>query len=256
MFTKAIVRTPCRNMVKGITTSAYLGTPDYEKALAQHKAYIRTLESLGLDVTILPANEAFPDSCFVEDPAVVTKECAVITNPKENSRNGEKEEILPAISMFYSEDQIFYIKAPGTFEGGDVMKAGNTFFVGQSARTNEEGIAQFASIMSAFGYKTVAVPLKLVLHLKTGADYMENDTMLLCGEFVDRPEFKDYRKIVISEEEAYATNSLWINGKVIVPEGFPKTMEALEKAGYETVAADTSEFRKIDGGLSCLSLRF
>lgn len=256
MFKHTIVRTPCSKICDGITSAPELGQPIYEKALEQHAAYIEALKSCGVDVLVLPAMEEFPDSCFVEDVAVLAEKCAIITNPGAESRNAETAGIIPAIKKFYSEDQMGYITAPGTLEGGDVMKCGDTFYVGLSARTNEEGIRQFAEFFGKYGYKVVSVPLTEVLHLKTGVNYLENNKMLVSGEFIDKPDFAGYDKIIVPEEEAYGANCIWMNGTVIVPEGYDTVKQAVEDAGYPVVTVDTSEFRKIDGGLSCLSLRF
>ena len=167
MFTKAITRKPCRALIDGITTAMFgEGTPDYDLAVKQHDNYVATLRSLGLEVLDLDADERYPDSCFVEDPAVVMPECAIITNPATDSRNGEKFEIIDAIRKFYSEDQIFHIEAPGTMEGGDVMLVDKHFYVGQSDRTNADGFRQFAGIVSRFGYEATAVPVTEGLHLK------------------------------------------------------------------------------------------
>ena len=254
MFQHAIVRTPCKNVLNGITSSPELGKPDYEKALLQHAAYINALKQCGVDVTVLPADEAYPDSCFVEDVAVVTKRCAIITNPGAASRNGETAGIIETIRTFYSD--IEYIRAPGTLEGGDVMMVGDCFYVGRSARTNAEGIRQFGEILAKYGFRCVEVPLEKVLHLKTGVNYIENNNMLVAGEFVDKECFAAFNRIIIPECEAYAANCIWMNGTVVVPAGYPSVLEAVQKAGYSTLIVDTSEFRKIDGGLSCLSLRF
>lgn len=256
MFKNVIVKTPCKTVCDGITSNPQLGQPIYEKALEQHKCYIEALKKCGVNVTVLPADDAFPDSCFVEDVAVVTAKCAVITNPGASTRNHETESMIPVLKNFYPEDKIEYIKAPGTLEGGDVMMCGDTFYVGLSARTNEEGIKQFSDILGKYGYTVIAVPLEKVLHLKTGVNYLENNKMLVCGEFIDKAEFASYDRIVIPEDEAYAANCIWMNGTVIVPEGYPAVKAAVEAAGYPVLCVDTSEFRKIDGGLSCLSLRF
>ena len=257
MFTRAITRKPCRALIDGITTAMFgEGKPDYETAAAQHDKYVETLESLGLEVLDLEADERYPDSCFVEDPALITKACAIITNPGAESRNGEKDEIIGAIRQFFPEDKIEYIKAPGTLEGGDVMMCGDHFFVGRSARTNEEGIRQLTEILAKYGMTCSEVPLEEVLHLKTGVNYLEDNNMLVCGEFVDKPDFKDYNRIIIPEEEAYAANCIWVNDTVIVPEGYPTVLKAVQDLGYKTLVVDTSEYRKLDGGLSCLSLRF
>ncbi|MBQ6602613.1 MAG: N(G),N(G)-dimethylarginine dimethylaminohydrolase [Eubacterium sp.] len=255
-FSHAIVRRPCRALTEGISSGLYPGKPDYQLALVQHDAYIEALKKCGVKVDILPADEWYPDSCFVEDPAVLTGRCAVITNPGAASRNGEKDEILAAVRKYYPDERIERITFPGTLEGGDVMMAGDTFYVGRSARTNEEGIRQFAEILGRYGYQCVEVPLEEVLHLKTGVNYLENNNLLVSGEFTDKPEFASFRKTVIPEEEAYAANCIWVNDTVIIPEGYPEVLAAVQALGYETITVDTSEFRKLDGGLSCLSLRF
>jgi len=136
------------------------------------------------------------------------------------------------------------------------MMVGDTFYAGLSARTNEEGIRQFAAILESYGFKCETVSLEKVLHLKTGVNYLENNNMLVSGEFVEKECFNQYNKTQIPEEEAYAANCIWVNGTVIVPAGFPAVKAAVESLGYPVLLVDTSEFRKIDGGLSCLSLRF
>ena len=256
MFKNVIVKRPCRKITEGITSAPELGKPDYELALKQHDAYIEALKSCGVNVTVLEADENFPDSCFVEDTAVLTRKCAIITNPGAASRNKEVEAMIPVIKKFYSEDCIEYIKAPGTLEGGDVMMVGDHFYVGLSARTNEEGIRQFKEILEKHGMTCSQVPLEKVLHLKTGVNYLEDGNMLVSGEFVTKEEFQKYNLVEIPEEEAYAANCIWVNDTVIVPEGYPAVLEAVKKLGYRTLTVDTSEYRKLDGGLSCLSLRF
>lgn len=255
-FHHVIVRRPCKAMIQGITSGLYPGCPDYELALVQHDNYIAALEKCSVQVTVLPADEDFPDSCFVEDPAVLTERCAIITNPGALTRNGEIVSIEKAVSEFYLPDRIGHITAPGTLEGGDVMMCGDHFFVGRSGRTNEEGIRQFAAILAKYGYSCSEVKLEKVLHLKTGVNYLENNNLLVSGEFTDKPEFASYHKYVIPEEEAYAANCIWINDTVIVPEGYPAVLEAVKSMGYRILTVDTSEYRKLDGGLSCLSLRF
>ncbi len=256
MFQHAIVRTPCPKVCDGITSSPQLGKPVYEKALKQHAKYIEALKACGVEVLVLPPMEEYPDSCFVEDVAVVNDRCALITNPGADTRKGETAGIVAAVKQFYPEDRIGKIEAPGTLEGGDVMRCGDTYYVGLSARTNLEGFRQFEAFFGKYGFKSVAVSLSEMLHLKTGVNYLENNKMLVTGEFIGKPEFAEYERIVIPEEEAYAANCIWMNGTVIVPEGFAKVRKAVEEAGYPVITVDTSEFRKIDGGLSCLSLRF
>jgi dimethylargininase len=253
MFKHAIVKRPGRSLINGIT-SANLGKPDYEKALRQHDFYVETLRKCGVEVTVLESDEDYPDSTFVEDPAIVTQKCAIITNPGASSRNGEKIKMAETLKNFY--EHIEYIKAPGTLEGGDVMMVGNHFYIGLSARTNQEGANQLIEALNKYGYTGSVVKLERVLHLKTGLAYLENNNLLVAGEFVDKEEFKDFNKIVIDESESYSANCIWINGHVLVPQGYEKTQKAIEDAGYKVEVVDTSEFRKLDGGLSCLSLRF
>ena len=146
--------------------------------------------------------------------------------------------------------------APGTMEGGDVMMVGNHFYIGLSARTNEEGCRQFLAALEKHGHTGSVVPLEKVLHLKTGLAYLEDNNLLVAGEFCDKEEFARFNKIEISPGESYSANCIWVNGTVLVPAGYPAAKAAIEKAGYPVIEVDTSEFRKIDGGLSCLSLRF
>ena len=255
-FNHVIVKRPCRALTEGITSGLYPGKPDYELALRQHDAYIAALKQCGVDVTVLPADEAYPDSCFVEDPAILTRSCAIITNPGAPTRKGEVPAILEAVKQFYPEEKIEFVRDPGTLEGGDVMMVGDHFFVGRSARTNEEGILQLTAILAKYGMTCSEVPLTEVLHLKTGVNYLENGNMLVSGEFVNKPDFAAYHRVQIPEEEAYAANCIWVNDTVIVPEGYPAVLAAVQGLGYKTLTVDTSEYRKIDGGLSCLSLRF
>lgn len=259
MFKNAIVRKPCKALIDGISTAQFVAPgekPIYENAVEQHAEYVKILESLGAEVLVLDADENFPDSVFTEDPAVVMTECAVITNPARDSRNGEKETILPAIRKYYNEDQIFHIEAPGTMEGGDVMLVGKHFYVGQSDRTNAEGARQFAEFVGKFGYTVETVPVTEGLHLKDFAVYLDNKDLLVTEIMDKEPAFKDFNRHVIDADELYAINSLYFNGTVIVPEGYPKTLKLIEDLGYTTKVINNDEVKKIDGSLTCLSLRF
>ena len=255
MFKHAIVRIPGSTLTRGITGHPELGAPDYERALAQHAAYIRALETLGVKVSVLPPLEEFPDSCFVEDTAVLGENWAVITRPGAPSRKDETAHILPAVRELYAEARIHRIAGPGALEGGDVMRVGDTFYVGRSARTNDEGIRQFTEILASYGCRVVPVMLRDALHLKTAVNYLSHGRLLVAGEMGGGADFAGFEKITIPPEEAYAANSLWVNGSVLVPAGFPRAEAAIRALGYPVLTVDTSEFRKIDGGLSCLSLR-
>ena len=253
MFSNAIVKQPCRNMINGITTAG-LGQPDYPLALTQHDAYVRALESCGLSVTSLPPEEAYPDSVFIEDTCLMTPHCAVITHPGADTRKGETQTVREAVVPFGLPVET--ITPPGTLDAGDIMMVGTHFYVGLSDRTNPEGVSQLASILKPYGMTVSAVPLTSVLHLKTGISYLENNILLAWGEFTDKPDLKGFEKICVPEDEAYAANCVWINGTVLVPKGYEKTKGLIKDRGYEVLTLDVSEYRKLDGGLSCLSLRF
>lgn len=253
MFTKAIARIPGLSLTKGLS-SADLGKPNYYNARKQHAEYVKALEECGLKVTVLQPDERFPDSCFVEDVALCTPHCVIITNPGADSRKGEIQSMPLIIQRFYSN--IEYITDPGTLEAGDVMMVGDHYFIGLSERTNKEGAEQLISILEKHKMTGSIVALEKVLHLKTGVAYLENNNMLACGEFVEKPEFQKFNILEIPEEESYAANCIWVNGTVIVPEGFPISLDIVKSAGYKTSVVDVSEYRKLDGGLSCLSLRF
>lgn len=253
MFTNAIVRLPSPEMIKGLS-SATLGKPDFIKALEQHQSYVEALRNCGLDIKVLEADSRFPDSVFVEDVALCTPECAIVANPGAPSRNGEKEEIKPVLETYYG--QVESIRSPGTLDAGDVMMVGKHFYIGISGRTNVEGAMQLSGILERFGMSASMVPLNTMLHLKSGLSYLEQNHLLICGEFLDHPYFNSFQKIQVDPREAYAANSLWINSKVLVPAGYPGTLAKIRAAGYSTITLDVSEFRKLDGGLSCLSLRF
>jgi dimethylargininase len=243
-------------MVRGISSAPELGKPVYEKALVQHDAYIAALRQCGLTVAVMPADEDYPDSCFVEDAAVVTRRGAIITNPGAPSRRGEAGAVQKELERFFKDGTAGYICAPGTLEGGDVMMVGDHFFVGRSGRTNGEGIGQFLGILEGWGFTGSEVPLEKVLHLKTGVNYIENNIMLTAGEFTAKADFASYRRLVVPEREAYGANCIWVNGTVIMAQGYPETEKMVRGEGYPVLLVDTSEFRKLDGGLSCLSLRF
>ncbi len=252
MFTRAIARKPGPDCGRGLTT-ADLGAPDFKRLLEQHKAYVAALRRLGLTVTVLPAANDFPDGYFVEDTAVVTPRLAVITNPGAKARRGEEDTIEPVLAGFRPT---FRIKPPATLEGGDVLMVENRLFVGISERTNIEGARAMGKKLQEQGFSWTAVPVGRGLHLKSSLNYLGQGRLLVTRDFADREEIADLPKIVVPEGEEYAANTLWINGTLLVPAGFPKTLKKLEKLGLPMVELDVSEVRKMDGGLTCMSLRF
>lgn len=253
-FNHIITRTPAQSLVNGLT-SANLGKPDYQKALDQHNNYIRALQQCDVDITILPADERFPDSVFVEDVVLCTPKCAIITRPGAESRRAETEIITDTIARFYP-NKIETITASGTVEAGDIMMVGNHYYIGLSARTNQAGASQMITILEKYGLTGSVVTLEKVLHLKTGLAYLENNNLLATGEFLIKPEFQHLNIIEIPEQESYAANCIWVNDRVIMPSGYPITKAKIATLGYQVIEVDTSEYRKIDGGVSCMSLRF
>jgi len=253
MFTKAIVRKPGRSVLEGITTAS-LGKVDYTTMCKQHEAYIEALENCGLEVTLLEPDEKFPDSVFMEDVALLTTKCAIITRPGAKSRVGEEKLIKPVLEKFYQNIEI--IEAPGTLEAGDVMMAGNHFYIGLSERTNLAGAEQLIQILEQYGFSGSVVHLSDILHLKTGISYIENNTVVIAEPYKTEEAFSAYTKLWVDHDESYAANCVWINGKVLLPAGNPKIKARIENEGYLVIELEMSEFQKLDGGLSCLSLRF
>ncbi|MCK5146096.1 N(G),N(G)-dimethylarginine dimethylaminohydrolase, partial [bacterium] len=238
-FQFAITRQPGPEMVQGIS-SAHLGQPDFDLAMDQHDAYVRALEQCGVEVIVLPSDSRYPDGCFVEDTAVLAETVAVVDRPGAATRQGEEAAIAEALKVFYSE--LKTIDAPGSLEGGDVMRVINHFYIGLSERTNAEGARQLIAYLEEHGYTGSTVEMNEMLHLKTGVNYLDGATVMVAGEFIDHPAFKEFTKIVVPDEEAYAANSLWVNDRVLVPMGFPKTLAAIREAGYVTLDVDVSEF--------------
>jgi len=256
MFTKAIVRRPGATFANGLTT-VDLGAPDLERALEQHEAYCQTLESCGLKLIRLAPDDEHPDSTFVEDTAILTARGAVITRPGAPSRLGETKDIAPLIRDYFSNVHI--IEEPGTVDGGDICEAGEHFFIGLSLRTNEQGAQQLAGFLESFGYSSSLIDIRGVsniLHLKSGIAYLGGRRLVVVDALKSVREFSGYDLIGLDSGEAYAANCLVINDKVLIADGFPATKRALEHMGYQIIVLDMSEFQKMDGGLSCLSLRF
>lgn len=253
MFTHAVLRTPCEAFASGLTTSGHLGPADYTLMLAQHAAYAEALRGLGLDVAVLPPEPAFPDAHFVEDAAVVMDEVAVITRPGAPERRGEEASVEPALAAY---KPVARIQAPGTLDGGDVLLVGKRFFVGLSERTNDEGVRQFADIVAAHGYRTTAVPVGAGLHFKSGVNHLGGNTLLVTPDFAAVPELSGFKLLVAPAGEAYAANTLYVNGALLTPSGFPGVRALLDGLGLPVIELDMSETRKMDGGLTCLSLRF
>lgn len=256
MLTRAIVRPPAVNFSEGLT-AAGLGAPDYERALQQHEAYCAALERCGLTLTRLEADPNYPDSTFVEDAAIITERCVVLTRPGAPSRVSEVDGIRPVLGNLFPS--LLRIESPGTLDGGDVCEAGDQFFVGISERTNEAGAQQLAKLLEQSGYATALLDIRslnFLLHLKSGLAYLGDNRMVVVGALADRAEFSGYDPVHVDSDEEYAANCIRVNEYVLLAAGYPRVEAKLVEIGYQTFTLEMSEFQKMDGGLSCLSLRF
>jgi dimethylargininase len=256
LFKNAIVRIPGSNFDAGLT-SVSLGRPDFERVLQQHAQYCEALIECGLTITTLDADLRFPDSTFVEDTAVLTPNGAVLTRPGAASREGEVDAIRPAILNYFPSP--LTIEAPGTLDGGDICEAGDHFFLGLSHRTNEEGAHQLAAHLAALGYTSSTIDVRAmtsILHLKSGISYIGENTLVVMEEMAANPQFRSFNLIQVGLDESYGANCVRVNGRVLVAAGFPKLTADLQARGFDPLVLEMSEFQKMDGGLSCLSLRF
>jgi dimethylargininase len=177
-----------------------------------------------------------------------------MTRPGAESRRGEVKQMTAILESQFNNLEI--IESPGTIEAGDIMMVSDHYYVGLSERTNIHGAEQLIAILGKHGFTGSTVNLKDVLHLKTGLSYLENNKLVVCGEFINDPDFSGFEQIQIPESESYAANCIWVNDNVIIPSGYPLTKEKISNAGYNVLEVDVSEFKKLDGGLSCLSLRY
>ncbi|HEY8225955.1 MAG TPA: arginine deiminase family protein [Pyrinomonadaceae bacterium] len=255
-FTRAIVRPPAPNFAQGLT-SVDLGVPDYRCALQQHQAYCDTLRSCGLSLVTLDPDVAYPDSTFVEDTAVITQRGVVLTRPGATSRGGEVKVIGEVLGNTFGS--LSRISAPGTLDGGDICEAGDHFFIGISKRTNESGAKQLASFLTDFGYTSSLIDIRdidNILHLKSGVAFLGNRQLVLIEALLAREEFRSYDIISVPVGEEYAANCVAVNGGVLIAAGFPVFEQRLRDLGFASTPLEMSEFQKMDGGLSCLSLRF
>ena len=256
VFKHAIVRIPGRNFADGLTTADF-GVPQYEKVLQQHARYCESLRACGLALTTLPADLKHPDSTFVEDTAVLTQNAAILCRPGAPSREGEVAAIRPELKRFFAS--LPAIEAPGTLDGGDICEAEDHFFLGLSLRTNDEGVRQLAAHLAKLGYTSSVVDVRSmtsILHLKSGIAYLGDNTLVVMEEMADNPLFRDYKLMRVPAEESYGANCVRVNDRVLVAEGFPQLTAELKGHGFDPLVLDMSEYRKMDGGLSCLSLRF
>ncbi len=254
-FSAAITRPPSASYADGIT-SASLGAPDLAEALAQHAAYCATLAQLGVTITSLPPDDAYPDSTFVEDTAVVTAHGAILARPGALSRAGEVTAMQPVLERFFGA--VASIHAPGTLDGGDICQAGDHFLIGLSDRTNLEGARQLTAWLERLGYTAETIDIRshpTLLHLKSGIAWLGGDSMVATEGLADHPALQRYRLLTVADAEGYGANCVAVNGAVLMATGFPALAARVAAFGHRVIELEMSEFRKMDGGLSCLSIR-
>jgi dimethylargininase len=252
-FSRAITRKPAASIVDGLRAQDY-GNPDLAQMLADHEHYVTTLRETGAEVIELPALEAFPDSVFVEDVALCLAEGAILMRPGASSRRGEVAQMEATLREVY--DEVLAIKGPGFIEGGDILTTAREILVGRSARTDAAGIAELAAIAGEWGYtvREVVTPPD-VLHFKTDCSLLDAETILATKRLDASGCFEGYRVLHTAEGEEAAANSIRFNQFVLLPAGFPQTSELLQSQGFEVREINNSECAKLDGGMSCLSLR-
>jgi dimethylargininase len=254
-FNRAIVRTPSRSVTNGLR-AIDRGDPSYQGIVAEHAGYIEALRAAGVEVTVLPPLEAFPDSVFVEDPALVFTEGAILLRPGAATRVGEVGEVAPTLREMFG--RVLDLPAGGFADGGDVLNSPDAVLIGLSARTDASGAEHLCACLDRLGRKgeIVATP-KGILHFKTDCSLVDDETILsterLAGSGVFRGRF---RELLVPLGEEAAANSLRVNDVVLVGRDFPRTIDLLTDRGYAVVVTDVAEIGKIDAGLSCMSLRW
>jgi dimethylargininase len=226
---------------------------DMDKAREQHHTYEKTLAALGAKVISLPPEEELPDSMFVEDPAIVLDELAIVFPLGTETRRREAESLAKAIAPFRKIEKV---TLPGTVEGGDILRVGKKLYVGMTARTNEDGIRQLKNIVAPFGYQVIGVRVTGCLHLKSAVTHLGDKTLLANRAWFDTSSFAGYEWIDVDPDEPHAGNALALNGSVIFPASFPKTRARVEAKGFKVVALDIAELQKAESGLTCSSLIF
>lgn len=254
-FTSAIVRPPAETFAQGISTAG-LGPPDLALALAQHAAYCDALQRLGVALSPMPPDSALPDSTFVEDTAIVTRHGALVARPGALSRRREVAAMREVLVSRYGS--VAEIEAPGTLDGGDVCQVGGHFLIGLSRRTNDEGARQLARWLGSSGFTAATIDIRdisLLLHLKSGVAWLGARTLAVTEALAGHSALREYEQLVVSPAESYAANCVRINGAILMPAGFPDLARRVAPLCREVVTIDVSEFAKMDGGLSCLSIR-
>jgi len=250
-FDTVLVRPPSSTYINCVSTNPARGSIDPGLAVGQHREYVSILKESGVNVIELPPSNKFPDSVFMQDPALLGSRRSVIGRLCEKSRQGEESALYEDLLKLHIEvGEMCFTSLPGTLEGGDILVTEERIYVGESQRTNREGIEQLATCLSSFDVKPVKTSL---MHLLCGCSYLSDGTIIISPELVSPESFPGFRFVMIPREEAYAADALYFGERrVLIPSGFPKTSSKLREAGYKPVEVEVSEFRKGDGGVTCL----
>jgi dimethylargininase len=252
-FDSALVREPAPNVVAGLRANGG-PDPDYETLRAEHRAYVAALETAGVAVDTLPPLAAFPDSIFVEDPAFVLPEGAILLRPGAETRLGEVTEIEPALRQRFER---VLMQSHGYADGGDILILPDEIVIGLSGRTDRQGAEAFAAVAAELGRKTrIAQTPPGVLHFKTASALLDEETIITTPALAAAGCFPGFDLVVTPEGEEKAANLIRVNDKVLIGADYPRTADMLAAQGYDLVALDVAEIRKIDAGLSCMSLRW
>jgi len=246
----AIVRPPPSSFKKCISSHPLHGELNLKLAQRQHQEYCRILSELGLDLIELPVDEAHPDSCFVEDTAVIFKARAVITRMAKESRRGEDAQIEEILQKY---KHLSRIKTPGIIEGGDVIHLTDSLISGITERTNHEGVSQAVEWLKA---RIDVIEDPSIIHLKSHVTAIDVDTVVVTQRFAEHPVLGKYNRLVIPVEEEYAANTLTINGNVLMSSRHTQSVQMVKQAGFDVICVDMSEFEKCEGAITCLSLVF
>lgn len=224
---------------------------DYEKALAQHDAYRRTLADCGAKIRHLDCNLGHPDGAFVEDTAIILDKAALLTSMGVGSRRAEVDAIAPVLTEYRSLQRA---ADPGTIEGGDVLLAGRAFIVGLTSRTNSEGIEALAQVARPLGYDVIPIEVQGCLHFKSACTALDDETLFVNREWFDPAPLAGWRMVDVHPDEPYGANALPLGGKVMLSASFPRTADKVASMGYDVELLDISEFEKAEAALTCLSL--
>lgn len=253
-FNSAIVRQPSPSVVNGLRAEDR-GDPVYEEVKSEHEDYVKVLETAGMAVTVLPALDAFPDSIFVEDPALVFSEGAILLRPGSASRRGETKEIAPALHDNF--DKVLELPPPGYADGGDILVTPDSVMIGISARTDLAGANGLIDQLKKLGLKGEIVHTpKGVLHFKTACSLLDEETILVTRYLSQSGLFEGFRNMILPEGEEPAANALRINETILISARYKRTIDMLDQEGFSVVPVKTAEIEKIDAGLSCMSLRW